>query len=185
MAATAALLVLCGAGYVALTPENPETAEPEAAIAVTEAFLGATLAADPTRTRVILIREDRPLVRVMMVLPDAAYARLAQDLNDAHRHDPRREVQGLPGPDAAQEAVTAEPSEAPRTADSAVPEIPAEAPPAPVQPQTTPPAQTAEDGAAETTGPDQPVETREPELAETAGSDTTRRKRRGWWSIGR
>ena len=100
MAATAALLVLCGAGYVALTPENPETAEPEAAIAVTEAFLGATLAADPTRTRVILIREDRPLVRVMMVLPDAAYARLAQDLNDAHRHDPRREVQGLPGPDA-------------------------------------------------------------------------------------
>ncbi|MGR3543900.1 MAG: Rne/Rng family ribonuclease [Paracoccus sp. (in: a-proteobacteria)] len=119
---------------------------------------------------------------------DAAGASQAKGLPevvDLRDHAEETLAEGLPGPDAAQEAVTAEPSEAPRTADSAVPEIPAEAPPAPVQPQTTPPAQTAEDGAAETTGPDQPVETREPELAETAGSDTTRRKRRGWWSLGR
>ncbi|MEH6787109.1 MAG: Rne/Rng family ribonuclease [Paracoccus sp. (in: a-proteobacteria)] len=119
---------------------------------------------------------------------DAAGASQAKGLPevvDLRDHAEETLAEGLPGPDAAQEAVTAEPSEAPRTADSAVPEIPAEAPPAPVQPQTTPPAQTAEDGAAETTGPDQPVETREPELAETAGSDNTRRKRRGWWSLGR
>ncbi|MAN57743.1 MAG: ribonuclease E/G [Paracoccus sp.] len=119
---------------------------------------------------------------------DAAGASQAKGLPevvDLRDHAEETLAEGLPGPDAAQEAVTAEPSEAPRTADSAVPETPAEAPPAPVQPQTTPPAQTAEDGAAETTGPDQPVETREPELAETAGSDTTRRKRRGWWSLGR
>jgi len=56
---------------------------------------------------------------------------------DLRDHAEETLAEGLPGPDAAQEAVTAEPSEAPRTADSAVPEIPAEAPPAPVQPQTT------------------------------------------------
>lgn len=93
--AGAVALALAGALWLMLPPRADR--DPDTVRVATAALLGTDLTLPGVTGNVRLI--DGTL-RIAMILPDGTFDQLLKSLAEAHPHRARREISGLPGPDA-------------------------------------------------------------------------------------
>jgi hypothetical protein len=93
----AGVVALAIAGALWLTQPPRADRDPDTVRAATAALLGTDLTLPGVTGNVRLIDGT---IRIAMILPDATFDQLLKSLAEAHPHRARREIAGMPGPDA-------------------------------------------------------------------------------------
>ncbi|MEC7763821.1 MAG: hypothetical protein VX874_18100 [Pseudomonadota bacterium] len=99
---TGALLLLAAiaAGWTLLRPAAETARRDRATLEAAVASLLRTDLPPSEIVGVVRLRDDPERLTVWMDMPDAAFAQLLDRIPETQPHRPRREIAGLPGPDA-------------------------------------------------------------------------------------